>query len=44
MIEVTQNERVVHLAIDAPPVNVMDTAVMDELTEQLQRCAGEDDQ
>jgi len=38
MIEVTRNERVVRLAIDAPPVNVMDTAVMGELAEQVRRC------
>jgi cyclohexa-1,5-dienecarbonyl-CoA hydratase len=38
MIEVTRNERVVHLAIDAPPVNVMDTAVMTGLAEQVRRC------
>jgi len=39
MIETTRNERVVHLAISAPPVNVLDTAVMGALAEQLRVCA-----
>jgi cyclohexa-1,5-dienecarbonyl-CoA hydratase len=42
MIEVTRNERVAHLAIAAPPVNVLDTAVMNALTEQLRVCAGDE--
>jgi len=39
MIDVTRNERVVHLAINAPPVNVLDSAVLNELVDQLGRCA-----
>lgn len=39
MIEVTRNERVAHLAISAPPVNVLDTAVMNALTKQVRICA-----
>jgi cyclohexa-1,5-dienecarbonyl-CoA hydratase len=39
MIDLTRDGRVVHLAINAPPVNVLDTAVMNGLTEQIHRCA-----
>ena len=42
MIEVTRNDRVVHLAIDAPPVNVLDAAVMSELSAEIGRCAGDE--
>jgi cyclohexa-1,5-dienecarbonyl-CoA hydratase len=41
MIDVTRNDRVVHLAINAPPVNVMDIAVMAGLTEQIGNCAAD---
>jgi cyclohexa-1,5-dienecarbonyl-CoA hydratase len=37
MIEVSRNERVVHLAIDAPPVNVLDSKVLAELSKQLEQ-------
>jgi len=42
MIEVGKNERVAHLVLDAPPVNVLDSALLAELTHELGRCA--DDQ
>ena len=42
MIEVTRNERVAHLVINVPPVNVLDTAVMNALTEQLRVCAADE--
>jgi cyclohexa-1,5-dienecarbonyl-CoA hydratase len=42
MIEASRNERVVHLAIHAPPVNVLDTATMAELTERLRDLASDD--
>ena len=35
MINVEQRERVVHMMIDAPPVNVLDAAVLGELVERL---------
>ena len=35
MINVEQRERVVHLMIDAPPVNVLDAAILGELVERL---------
>ena len=31
MINVEQRERVVHMMIDAPPVNVLDAAILGEL-------------
>lgn len=42
MIEVSRNERVVHLAIQAPPVNVLDTAVMTDLAARLRGLASDD--
>ena len=42
MINVTRNGRVVHLTIDAPPVNVLDTAVMAGLTEEIGNCAADE--
>ena len=35
MIEQVRNERVVHLVIDAPPVNVLDAAILGELVDCL---------
>lgn len=35
MIDVVRNERVVHLVINAPPVNVLDGAILGELVNQL---------
>jgi cyclohexa-1,5-dienecarbonyl-CoA hydratase len=42
MIDVSRDGRVVNLAINAPPVNVLDTAVLRRLTEELERCAADD--
>jgi cyclohexa-1,5-dienecarbonyl-CoA hydratase len=42
MIDVTRNERVVHLAINAPPVNVLDSAVLAELSERLKQHGADD--
>ncbi len=42
MIDVTRHERVVHLALNAPPVNVLDSALLTELVEHLHELA--DDQ
>jgi enoyl-CoA hydratase/carnithine racemase len=39
MIEVVRNERVANLILDAPPVNVLDSALLTELTRELGRCA-----
>jgi cyclohexa-1,5-dienecarbonyl-CoA hydratase len=35
MIDVVRRERVVHLAINAPPVNVLDSAILGELVDRL---------
>ena len=35
MIDVVRRERVVHLVINAPPVNVLDAAILGELVERL---------
>jgi cyclohexa-1,5-dienecarbonyl-CoA hydratase len=35
MIDVERHERVVHLVINAPPVNVLDAAILGELVERL---------
>jgi len=35
MINVEQRERVVHMMIDAPPVNVLDAAILGELVDRL---------
>jgi cyclohexa-1,5-dienecarbonyl-CoA hydratase len=43
MIDVVRNERVVHLILNAPPVNVLDAALLDELTIELGRCSADDD-
>ena len=42
MINVEQRERVVHLMIDAPPVNVLDGAILGELVERLGELAADD--
>jgi len=42
MIDVQRNNRVVHLAINAPPVNVLDAAVLNALIAELARCAEDD--
>jgi cyclohexa-1,5-dienecarbonyl-CoA hydratase len=42
MIESSRAERVVHLTIDAPKVNVLDVAVLTELTRALRRWGQED--
>lgn len=39
MIEVVRKERVTHLILEAPPVNVLDSALLAELTRELGRCA-----
>jgi cyclohexa-1,5-dienecarbonyl-CoA hydratase len=43
MIDVTSDGRVVTLQLDAPPVNVLDAALLRELTEQLRLCAADDE-
>ncbi len=42
MIDVVKRERVVHLAFDAPPVNVLDAALLGELVERLDRLSRDD--
>ena len=42
MINVEQRERVVHMLIDAPPVNVLDGAILGELVERLGELAADD--
>jgi cyclohexa-1,5-dienecarbonyl-CoA hydratase len=42
MIAEARLERVVHLTIDAPPVNVLDAAVLTELASSLRRCAADE--
>jgi cyclohexa-1,5-dienecarbonyl-CoA hydratase len=42
MIDVVRNQRVVHLVISAPPVNVLDAQVLGELTDELNRLAADD--
>ena len=42
MIDKLRNERVVHLAITAPPVNVLDAAILRELVEDLGELASDD--
>jgi cyclohexa-1,5-dienecarbonyl-CoA hydratase len=42
MIDVSRNERVLHLVINAPPVNVLDAAVLGALYHELERHAGDD--
>jgi cyclohexa-1,5-dienecarbonyl-CoA hydratase len=39
MIDVERRERVVHLVINAPPVNVLDSAILGELTRRLAELA-----
>ena len=36
MINITRNDRVVHLAIDVPPVNVLDAAALREMADKLE--------
>jgi len=43
MIDVRTNQRVVHLVINAPPVNVLDAAVLAELTDRLRDAAARED-
>ena len=42
MINVEQRDRVVHLVINAPPVNVLDGAILGELVERLGELAKDD--
>jgi cyclohexa-1,5-dienecarbonyl-CoA hydratase len=42
MINVEQRERVVHLVINAPPVNVLDAAILGALVERLGELADDD--
>ena len=42
MIEVVRRERVVHLVINAPPVNVLDGAILGELVERLGELTADD--
>jgi len=42
MIDQTRNDRVVHLVINAPPVNVLDSAVLGRLTAELAGLAQDD--
>jgi len=42
MIDVVRRERVVHLVINAPPVNVLDGAILGELVERLGELAADD--
>jgi len=42
MINEIRNERVVHLVLDAPPVNVLDAALLGDLITALEGCAADD--
>ena len=42
MIAIEKNERVLHLILDIPPVNVLDTANCQELAEKLKKAAEDD--
>ena len=42
MINITRNERVVHLEIDVPPVNVLDAEALQEMAGKLKELAGDD--
>jgi cyclohexa-1,5-dienecarbonyl-CoA hydratase len=42
MIDVVRDGRVVHLVINAPPVNVLDARVLGELTTEIGACATDD--
>ena len=42
MIEKLRNERVVHLTMTAPPVNVLDAAILEELVEHLSELEADD--
>ena len=39
MIDVVRRERVVHLVINAPPVNVLDRALLDEVARRFEASA-----
>jgi len=43
MIETTEHGRVVHLALAAPPVNVLDMALLDDLATHLEQLGRRDD-
>jgi cyclohexa-1,5-dienecarbonyl-CoA hydratase len=42
MIDVSRTDRVAHLVINAPPVNVLDSTVLAELTSLVNECARDD--
>lgn len=42
MIDLERHERVVHLVINVPPVNVLDTTLLSELVERLAELASDD--
>ncbi|MFI5142842.1 MAG: enoyl-CoA hydratase/isomerase family protein [Thermoanaerobaculales bacterium] len=42
MIDVTKRGRIVHLSINAPPVNVLDSAVLSDLVAHLRRLAADE--
>ncbi len=42
MIGFARQERVVHLTVDVPPVNVLDTATLTELAGAVRRCAADE--
>ncbi len=42
MVHLERHERVVRLTVDAPPVNVLDAAMLGELHVQLERLAGDE--
>ncbi len=43
MLECTNNDRVVHIRIDAPPVNVLDGAILSALADRLEETAPDPD-
>jgi len=42
MINITRTDRVVHLAIDVPPVNVLDAAALQEMADKLEELADDE--
>jgi cyclohexa-1,5-dienecarbonyl-CoA hydratase len=42
MIDAVRNDRVEHLVLNAPPVNVLDSALLGELIAELERCSSDD--